>query len=134
VEMTKQFVQQLAREAEEALKAVAEKHGLTVRYAGGKYDPTAGTFTPKVEFANADSGQKKFEQFARGFGFTPEDYDAEFTTTNGTYRLVGLNPRAPKYPVLARNVRDGKTYKMPERIVLAAMGRPVNEPRRIEVL
>jgi len=51
--ITRQDAQTLGREVEEALRAVAERHGLTVEVRGGTYD--SGFFKPRVEFKTAGS-------------------------------------------------------------------------------
>lgn len=112
-----------------ALEAVAEEYGLTLKVAGGSYDPHAGTFSPKVTFSAEGAEQAKFaaQCFAVGVWIeaeqgvvhlVPSDYRAEFQWAGKRFTLTGVNLRAPKYPLVAEG-EDGKAYKLPEDAVRA---------------
>ena len=45
---------------------------------------------------NTDGKREIFEEQCKLYGFTPEDYNREFSIKNHTYRLIGFNPRAKK--------------------------------------
>ena len=113
----KATVRQIAEEAREALQAVAEAHGMTVKVGGGSYDPTIGTFKPKVEFSLGDAERLEFERNAPFYGFQAEDYGRQFMNPNGTFKIVGFNNRAPKRPILAEHVTTGRRYRFPESAV-----------------
>lgn len=110
----KSAARQISEVTEAVLKRAAEELGLEVKVSGGKYDPTVGTFAPKVEFSLSGAKEREFELMARSFGLKPEDYGATLTTRTGTYMLEGLNPRRRKYPVEAKDVVTGQMYKLPE--------------------
>lgn len=103
---------------EEALQEVAERFGLTVSLRGGSFDPSAGTYKPKVEFAMADSAEKSFARDCRYIyadgdfdkPLVPSDFGAEFVSQGRTFKVVGVNLRAPKFPILAEDVANGQTY------------------------
>lgn len=99
-----------------ALEQVANDLGLTVKLGGGKYDPTTGTFSPKIEFALPDSDRRGFDANCMLAGLTPEDFGRTFTNAGKTYRISGINPRAPKYVIQAVDVRTGKTFGFPESV------------------
>lgn len=120
----------ISRAAEEALKAVAEQYGLTLTIKGGKFDPSVGTFSPKVEFSVGDAGRKAWEASVGllysnypAQWLTAEDFGATFTSQGKTYELVGINLRAPKFPINAKCLTDGKTYKLTEAGVKRGLGR-----------
>ena len=112
-EINKSTVQTLAEEATEALLAIAEAHGLTLKQERGVFDPRAGFFTGKWTFVCvSESGiPSDFARHAVLFGLKAEDYGREFRTFNGTYTLCGIKPRNRKYPILGKCTRTGKTYK-----------------------
>lgn len=113
-EINKSTVQTLAEEATAALRAVAEKHGITLKRERGSYDPSAGSFTGKWTFVCvSESGiPSDFARNAAMFGLKAEDYGREFRTfSRGAFTLCGIKPRNRKYPILGKCVRTGKVYK-----------------------
>ena len=113
--MDKQTVRRIAAEAQVALDEVAARHGMTVKIGGGSFNPEGGTFTPKVTFSEGDAERKSFEQVAHLFNLTAQDYGRTFTYGGKEYTLVGLNTRAPRYPLIVE--RGGKRFKMPEEVL-----------------
>lgn len=118
-------------EAAEALKAVAEKFGITLTTKGGRY---SNAETGEIRFEIAvhketedgivlDRKAIDFQRHAHLFGFEASDLHREFQDRGETYRIVGLAPKSPKFPVLAEQVRSGKTFKFPEQIVLFQLGK-----------
>ena len=112
-QINKSTVQLLAEEATEALLAIAEAHGLTLKQERGSYDPDAGSFTGKWSFVcvSEDGIPSDFARNAALFGLKAEDYGREFSTFGGTFTLCCIKPRNRKYPILGKCVRTGKTYK-----------------------
>ena len=116
----------LRDEMDAALKAVGDKYGITIAVGGGKYTDSNVTFKVEAAVVNED-GQKlgkdavAFQQNARYYGLTPEDLFKEFTFQGVTHQIVGLKPQSRKFPILAKNLRDGKTYKMTASSVCTAL-------------
>lgn len=129
-EFTNPIVRKLMDECEEALRPIAEKYGLTLDQKGRTYrrDALPVMFqllvTEKDEDGNALSAMAKdFQNMAPLFGLEPDDLGKEFTRAGKTFRITGLKPRSRKYPVLAENVKTGKTYKFPAETVKEALKR-----------
>jgi hypothetical protein len=102
--------EQIGAACKEALAEVAEKFGLTVTLRGGSFDPSVGTFSPKIVFA----------EYAAMFLLEPEDFGREFTefpTGGRTFKICGIKPRATKRPILATEVVSGKRYAFPSEFV-----------------
>lgn len=119
--------------SEIAEKAVAEKlkelghDGLTVRAGAGNY--TSTSFSLKLEFATkAADGTvmtreaQAFKANAAFFRLRADWLGKEFTSRDVRYRIIGLKPNAPKFPVIAERVRDSRPFKFPAGVVRAAMG------------
>ena len=115
--MDRASVKLLASAVEKALQQVADEFGVTYTYKGGTFDPSTGTFAPKSEFSLPDSGRRAFERDAILFGLRPEHFGATFVSNGREFRVTGLNARAPKYPIKATCVLDGKPYKFPASVV-----------------
>ena len=113
----------LGEATRQALEQVAADHGLTVKVGGGTYDPGAGTFRPKVEYAVADSAAREFAQWAEVFGLEADDLGQEFTTHGRTFAVSGVSPRSPKRPILATEVGTDRTFKFAADDVARLLGR-----------
>ena len=109
-------------DAEEALAAVAAKHGLSLKFGAGRFDST--TYTLKVDFVapTEDGIPSDFARHAPLFGLTADDYGKMVTMRGETYTIVGIKPRSHKYPILMKRTKDGKTYKWMAASVVAALG------------
>lgn len=119
--MDRQTAKRLHDELDEAVKAVAARYGLELQTLNGTYS-SAG-FKYKValnEVALNDAGvntvspeASAYEMFAHRYPFNirPEvglGHEVKVGTRMG--RIIGLNPRAPKYALLVDV--GGKVYKM----------------------
>jgi hypothetical protein len=119
-------LKQLRTEIDAALKTVQQKYGVrlsigTISYDGVKAtsrltmiavgDPTTAADPKATMLAKA---QSDFNKYASSFGLKPEQYGATFKYGRDTYKLAGLKPGSPKYSILATNVSNGTTYKLPE--------------------
>lgn len=109
--MIKQFdraiCQQLAADVKTALEAVAKKHGLTVKSAGGRFNPTE--FTEKLKWtvgdkaAVAKQAKADWDSSCGILGLKPTHFSKEVECRGQVWRVCGLNPRRRRYPVLAEN-------------------------------
>lgn len=108
----------------EALEKVAADLGLTVKIGGGRYDPTVGTFVPKISFSTADSAERLFARLAPSWGLEPDDIGKRFTSGRRTFTISGIRERARKQPILATD-EGGQTYQFETAAVLRGLGRDV---------
>ena len=118
--MTRENVGRIRSDLDEALTKVAEKYGLTLKIEGGRFDPSGGTFSPKITFvcATADGIPADFAQFAPRYGLEPSDYGKTFTTGGETYALCGIKPRNRKYPIVARCIKGRGKFKFTASVVV----------------
>jgi len=126
--ITRSMVKQLRRDCEEALQAVAERHGLQLRQR------KSVTFAPDkcpvpLEFVvvhTTEEGDeitpeaRTFQQRAMVYGLEPDWLHQSFDLNGTRVKITGLNTRARKYPVQVR-AEDGKRYKVPANTVKACM-------------
>ena len=52
-----------------------------------------------------------FEALAEQFGLSPDDFGREFWTGGEKFRVAGIDPWRPKYPISAARIADGKGCK-----------------------
>ena len=48
---------------------------------------------------------------AEEFGLSPDAFGHEFSTEREWFRVAGIDPRRPKYPISVTRIPDGKCYK-----------------------
>jgi hypothetical protein len=108
----------LHKEMIAACRAVAEAHGLVVEHGGvEEMDPRLGfAFTLRVGVPDADGalfkpGHGLFAVIVESYGLAPTDLGREFTAQGETFRITGLNPNRPKYPVDAERLPDRRGFK-----------------------
>lgn len=126
-EMTRELAGELRADITEALKAVAEKHGIAIQLGNGSYSAThlklALTLTLRDETGMPQT--KEREAFISGagyYGLSPDDLDKVITTLAGTkYRIAGLNPRSRKMPIVLEDEK-GRTLKAGSQFVKSHLG------------
>jgi len=122
--VTKAFMTTLDSEIKAALAEVVEKHGLTMSINGGKYDPAA-SYSPKLKFCivTEDGIPADFKRLAPLYNMTEDDYNKEIRLNNGNMaKITGINTRRPKYPISVVDCVTGKSYKIPNSMVLMQLG------------
>jgi hypothetical protein len=101
-------VKELGADVAEAVMAVAARHGLKCQVKGGRYDPHAGTYTPRLELQANDKDEREFREYADAFGLSPDDFGRSFVVHGTTYKITGLRTRARTRPIVAS--AGGKNY------------------------
>jgi len=66
---------------------------------------------PLPDGSTLDPERILFEALAEEFGLSPDDFGREFSTGQERFRVAGIDPRRPKYPISATRIPDGKGYK-----------------------
>jgi hypothetical protein len=123
--MIKEFdpsnLRNLRDDLQSALLSVASKHGIKISVGSAKYQPEQATF--KIELVTVGVGgvdnkaKAEFDRYCSSFGLRPEHFGGVIKFGRDSYKISGLKPRAPKRPILATSVTDGKTYILPESAV-----------------
>ena len=110
--------QRLQAEMLKACEAVAARHGLVVepRDITGVdlrwgFDATFRISIPQPDGSALDPDRLRFEALAEAFGFSPTDYGRQSGTGREQFRITGIDPRRPKYPVSAERIPDGQGFK-----------------------
>ena len=116
--LTPALCQRLQREMLKACKEVASRHGLAVEaneitgmdFRWG-FDLGFRVSIPLPDGTVLDPERIRFEALAEAFGLSADDYGRQFTTGRDTFRITGIDPRRPKYPISAQRVPDGQNFK-----------------------
>ena len=110
----------ISDEAEAALKAVAEKFGLTLIRSNGRFSPT--NLTVKFDFqVTGDNGvSKKATQGAALLGLPEDCIGKQFKSGGRMFTITDINLRRRKYPVGGSGPQGGK-YKFTVAQVMAGL-------------
>lgn len=116
--LTQPLCQRLQREMLKACQDVAARHGLVVEAQDitgvdlrWGFDATFRVSIPLPDGSALDPERLRFEVLAAAFGLSPGDYGRQFSTGRELFRITGLDPRRPKYPVSAERIPDGQGFK-----------------------
>lgn len=116
--LTPVLCQRLQREMLTACQVVAARHGLVVEAQDitsvdlrWGFDATFRVSIPLPDGTALDPERLRFEALAEAFGLSASDYGRQFSTGRETFRIVGIDPRRPKYPVSAQRIPDGQGFK-----------------------
>jgi hypothetical protein len=114
---------------DQSLEEIGAEYNVTLRTKGvARYD--SKSFTVKVECfdLNEDGTERspereEFPRRATHFGLEPDDLDKTFSRKGELFKITGIKPTRPKYPVCAERVIDGKKFKFPAHYVKQLLGR-----------
>lgn len=105
-------------EMRRACAKVAVRHGLVAEGLGIQAMDLRRNFEfgvrvsiPLPDGSTLDPERILFEALAEEFGLSPDDFGREFSTGQERFRVAGIDPRRPKYPISATRIPDGKGYK-----------------------
>lgn len=111
--MDRALANKIGKELEEAAIKIAKKYpGVTAVAKGGRFDST--TFGKKIEFRMKDASGRTREEAA--WDLHAESYGLDVTLLGTTVRgkkIVGLDLKKHKYPVILIDEKTGKSYKAP---------------------
>ena len=117
-DLTPALCNQLQQELFDACQKVAKSHGLVVE--GGELNDIDLRNSFSIDFRVGiplsdgrlySPDKALFQALAPQFGLMSSDYQKTFSFRGNLYKIVGLNPNRPKYPILASRVTDGKSFK-----------------------
>lgn len=101
-----------------ACAEVAARHGLVAEGLGvhamnlrWNFEFGVRVSIPLPDGSTLDPERMLFEALAEEFGLSPDDFGREFSTGQERFRVAGIDPRRPKYPISATRMPDGKGYK-----------------------
>jgi hypothetical protein len=102
----------------EACQMVAANHGLVVESVGWHGMETVFAFEPvfRVSIPASDGtafnlDKDRFEFLAEHYGLQPSDFGCEFRTGSERFRVTGIDPKRPRYPISAERIPDRKGFK-----------------------
>ena len=111
----------LSAQAEDVLRKHFNAQGFTLLREPCKYSSSELSLRMKLVPDGADPEREEFVRSGHWLGLTPEDFERVVTIAGAEYKLVGVNLRRPKFPIVG--ARNGNRYKLTEAAVRKALGR-----------
>ena len=116
--LTPVLCQKVQREMLKVCRDVAARHGLVVEAQDitgvdlrWGFDAVFRVSIPLPDGTALDPERLRFEALAQAFGLSPADFGRQFSTGREQFRITGIEPRRPKYPVSAERIPDGQGFK-----------------------
>lgn len=122
--LTPEICMRLQDEMRRACRKIVEKHGLCFAdddlhdvnlRVGLSYTIRLGL--PMEDGSPFEPDREMFEILAPQYELDPADFGKEFVDRGERFRITGLEPRRPKYPVNAERLSDRQKYKFSADIV-----------------
>jgi len=102
----------------DACQAIAADHGLVIESAGWRSADAGFAFEPvfRVTIPAADGTafsleKEMFTVLAEQYGLAASDFGSEFVIGGERFRITGIDPKRPKYPVSAERQPDRRSFK-----------------------
>lgn len=122
-------VEEVLDACKEALELVAEEYGVLLqrKHCTYQYNEVPIAFKliipERAEDGEAiDPKETEFRKYAGRFGLDPNFYGETFKTYSGSFEVCGIKPKSRKYPVLGKNLINGKVFKFQAQVVLDGIG------------
>jgi hypothetical protein len=74
-----------------------------------------GTVTTTDDGNSISAEEVEFGNLCFRYGLTKDDYKKKIIFNGKTFILTGFKPRSTKYPIIATNISNGTSYKLPKR-------------------
>ena len=120
MEINKNTLTEFRRDFKEAVAGLEEKYGVTISLGSISY--SENDFTSKLTVNNGhdkdDIAQREFDRDVWKYahlGLGKGMYKRIFIGLDGNrYAILGFNTKAPKYPLIIRNIRESTVVRAPE--------------------
>ena len=120
----------LQKEMRAACRKIAEKNGLCVAdddlhdtnpHIGFSY--TIRLAIPRADGSAPEPEKDMFETFAPRYGLDPADFGRKFVHRGERFRITGIEPRRPGYPVNVQRLSDRQNYKFCADVIATHLAR-----------
>jgi len=98
----------------DVLDEFAKQEGITINQKAITYSDNSFNIKLEVTLAGdkSEAEQIQWDKSCYLFSLKPEHYGQTVQHGDGTFKLVGLKPRSPKYPLIAERLDNGQRYKL----------------------
>lgn len=118
IRLTPDVCEQVQARMLEACQKIAADHGLVIESAGWRgldpglaFEPVFRVSIPASDGTAFNLEKDMFEFLAEQYGLAPADLGREFSTGRDRFRIVGIDPNRPRYPISAERLPDRRGFK-----------------------
>jgi hypothetical protein len=108
-----QMLDAFRKDFAEAVKDLEKQYGVVLSL--GRITYGYDNFRCQLEAKSGDSRddvlKKEFEQNCSAVGLYPEDYGQTFTQQGKQWRIIGIDLKKRKYPIIIEEVATGRTCR-----------------------
>jgi hypothetical protein len=104
----------------DACTRIAADHGLVIENTGWRprtdglaFETRFRVSVPGREGEERKRNKEIFTVAAEHIGLKATDFEREFSVEGDRYRITGIDPRRPKYPIDVERVSDRRSFKFP---------------------
>lgn len=126
--MDKQLAKVVQTEVGEAIKAIYEKHGLTITSNRSTYDDSTFNLSVKAVASDPDSQAKTWAKYAPLFGLPLDGIGQVINLNRKAYRITGLDLSRRTFPVRVEEVGSGKVSLFKEDAIRRALSARISVP------
>lgn len=126
----------IAQRITETLKDLGKELGVTLESSGGQFGGTTGMVKIQVSVEAVGTGpgalsgiETEYRRHMDYMRLNPDSFGQTFFSQGVGYRVSGINPNAPKYPIQANRIHDGVTFRFPSSIISSKF--PIEEKEKI---
>lgn len=124
--MKQEQIKVIQQDLKAAFAAVGEKHRISIAMGSLTYNDLYFTCPIKGRFLDAkgsteEADKAEWDAYCGKFGLKADMFGQVFTIAGKTYKIIGIKPKARKYPVVGQ-VGSGGKYVFSAFDVLIAMG------------
>ncbi len=119
----------------EACQKIAEHHGLVIASVGWRgmdtgfaFEPVFRVSIPAFDGTAFNLEKERFEFLAEYYGLAPSDFGREFRTGSERFRITGIDPKRPRYPISAERIPDRRGFKFTAENVAMLLQAKENKP------
>jgi hypothetical protein len=125
----KQFTPKTLDEIQNAIAVslgeIEKKYGVTLKLGKTSYSSLEATVKIQAKINDTTAlmaqAQKEWNMWAEVYGMKPEHFNKVIKIKGVPYRVVGINTSAPKYPVKALRISDGREFRVTPEAVTSSL-------------
>ena len=111
--ISKNLLESIEKDLENALKEASEKHGVELRFGGGTFTEVDATLKLKVTSGVKNSDEylkQEWDKYCSLYGFKPEHFGTKVIHQGEEVRLIGFNYGKPKNCIRFIRTKGGAEY------------------------
>ena len=110
--ITESKIRSIQKRIKEALSEIEKEENVKIDFSSISYNVAKYSTTMSVTTLDKnDKVDNIFKSICKSLGFTQNIIGMQFYGTNGIYEITDIKTKNRKYPVIAKSVSNGVSYK-----------------------